>query len=103
MNIYKSFLASYKKNKKKIFINFEDEKYTYDYVFQKISILEKGFFRSKILKSVGILSHNNIDHIVLYLFCSKHNLMFIPFDPDVATDDLINQLRFLIVKIYFEI
>ena len=93
MNIYKSFLASYKKNKKKIFINFEDEKYTYDYVFQKISILEKGFFRSKILKSVGILSHNNIDHIVLYLFCSKHNLMFIPFDPDVATDDLINQIK----------
>ena len=93
MNIYKKFLKSYKKNKKKVFINFEEKKYTYDFVFQKILILENGFFKSKILKSVGILSHNKIDHIILYLFCSKYNLMFIPFDPDVAIDDLINQIK----------
>lgn len=93
MYIYKNFLRSFIKNKKKVFVNFEDKKYTYDFVFQKILILENNFFNSKNLKSIGILSHNKIDHIILYLFCSKNNLMFIPFDPDVATDDLIKQIK----------
>ena len=93
MNIYKNFLISYKRNKHKTFVNFEENKYSYDFVFQKILFLERGFFKSKNLKSVGILSHNKIDHIIIYLFCSKHNLMFIPFDPDVATDDLAKQIK----------
>ena len=93
MNIYKYFLISYKKNKSKIFINFEENQYSYDFVFQKITVLESHFFKNKNIKSVGILSHNKIDHIILYLFCSKHNLMFVPFDPDVTINDLVKQIK----------
>ena len=39
MYIYKNFLRSFIKNKKKVFVNLEDKKYTYDFVFQKILIL----------------------------------------------------------------
>lgn len=93
MNIYKYFLISHKKNKSKIFVNFEENQYSYDFVFQKITFLESHFFKNKNIKSIGILSHNKIDHIILYLFCSKHNLMFVPFDPDVTTNDLVKQIK----------
>ena len=93
MNIYQKFLNNYKKEKQKVLINFEEKKYSYEYVLKKIQILESNIFSERTINSIGIISHNKIDHVILYLFCSKHKIMFVPFDPDVAIDDLSKQIR----------
>ena len=93
MNIYQKFLSNYKKEKHKVFINFEEKKYSYEYVLKKIQMLENNFFKGRTINSLGIISHNKVDHVILYLFCSKHKIMFVPFDPDVAIDDLSIQIR----------
>ena len=49
-----------------------------------IDKLEKKIYHSN--ENIGLISANNLDYIIFYLFCSKLNKTFIPLDPNTTLD-----------------
>ena len=90
--IFDYFHSEYLKNKDSILINIENKNFTYEYIYDQIKIIENNILNKK-TKKIGIIEHNNVLHIILYLLCSKNNLSFVPFDPEIVKKDLLNQIK----------
>ena len=90
--IFDYFHSEYLKNKDSILINIENKNFTYEYIYDQINLIENNIL-NKETKKIGIIEHNNVLHVILYLLCSKNNLSFVPFDPEIVKKDLLNQIK----------
>ena len=50
---------------------------------------------TKKFKSIVYINKNHIDHVILYLLCSKNNLTFASLDLDANPRDLIKQIKLM--------
>ena len=73
--IFDYFHSEYLKNKDSILINIEHKNFTYEYIYDQINLIENNIL-NKETKKIGIIEHNNVLHVILYLLCSKNNLSF---------------------------
>jgi long-chain acyl-CoA synthetase len=99
-SLYEQFFENYKKNKNKTFINIDNKSYSFDYVFKAIEEYN-NFFNKFSNNKIAIIKSNSCDHVILYLLCSKLSLTFIPIDPTIPTEDIINQINYAKISYVF--
>lgn len=94
MRIYNFFKNSLQKKKNSTFINIDGKSFTYSQTYKYIKFYEANLSTKK-FKSIVYINKNHIDHVILYLLCSKNNLTFASLDLDANPMDLIKQIELM--------
>lgn len=103
-NLYDFFYCNYLKKKKSIFIKINNKVYSFQNIYKKILQLENCLSQYKIKpgEQLCIISKNSIDHVVLYLLCSKKKLIFVALDPNSKTHVIENIIKKLKINYIFK-
>ena len=94
MRIYEFFKESLQKKENTTFINVDGKSFTYSQVYKYIKLCEVNL-STKNFKSIVYINKNHIDHVILYLLCSKNNLTFASLDLDTNPEDLTKQIELM--------
>ena len=90
--IYRHFQKHLKKNPKKICLDVDGKIFSFDQINQLINHFEK--YISINTKKIGFLSPNSEFHYVLFLLCSKKNILLSPLDFNCSDEILLKQIEY---------
>lgn len=92
IKIYRYFLKHLKKSPNKICLDIDGKKFTFNQINKLINHFEK--YISLNTKKIGFLSPNSEFHYILFLLCSKKNILLSPLDFNSSDEILLKQIEY---------